>query len=385
MHVAIFSPGIPPSSTGGEEYYAYYQAKELHQMGNAVYVIANGDKNKNCDKLFFEAINLQLVKPTRLKTSFMRYAFVAVKFTFSFLRLKIRPDVIHAHDPYGEGLAAVLVGKILNVPVVVTWHAAELMEKRAHFSFLGNICRLVVLKSADRMIVNSNLFKKLAFNSVGYSGLSSKTRIISPGVDVNEFSLKSNVQDLRYSLAGENDFIVLSVCRLEKIKGLDILLRSIPSVLESIPNVKFVIVGSGTELQFLTELSEKLHIASHIYFAGNISRPLLPQYYSACDVFVIPTRGEGFGMAYLEAWSCRKPIITTLYAPEIAKLVSKYGGGIIVGDDSRQLSSEIVRLLSSNRLRTELGLIGRKIAESKYSWKKTVSDNLQVYKELCSN
>jgi glycosyltransferase involved in cell wall biosynthesis len=384
MKIAIFSPGFPPSSIGGEEYYAYYQAKELHRMGNAVYVIANGDKTENCDELFFEAINLQLVKPTRLKTSFIRYAFVAGKFAFSFLKLKIRPNVIHAHDPYGEGLAAVLVGKILNVPVVVTWHAAELMEKKAHFSFLGNICRLVVLKSADRIIVNSNLFKKLTLNSVGYSGLNLKTRIISPGVDINEFSLKNDVGDFRYRMAGANDHIVLSVCRLEKIKGLDILLRSIPLVLESIPNVKFVIVGSGTELQFLTELSEKLHIASHICFTGNIARPLLPQYYSTCDVFVIPTRGEGFGMAYLEAWSCGKPIITTPYAPEIAKLVSTYGGGTIV-DGYRQLSSEIIRLLSYEKLRTEMGLIGRKIAESKYSWKKTVSDNLQVYKEICPN
>jgi glycosyltransferase involved in cell wall biosynthesis len=384
MRIAIFSPGFPPSSIGGEEYYAYYQARELLKMGNTVYVIANGANNENSDRLVWEAINLRLVKPTKLKAAFMRYAFVAMKFSFSFFRLKIRPDVIHAHDPYGEGLAAVLVGKILNVPVVVTWHAAELMEKKAHFSFLGNICRFVVLRSAARVIVNSNLFKKLASNSVGYSGLPSKTRIISPGVDIEEFSLKDNV-GLRNSLAGENGFVILSVCRLEKIKGLDILLRSIPLVLESISKVKFVIVGSGSELQSLTELSEKLHITNNVFFAGNISRPLLSQYYSACDVFVIPTRGEGFGMAYIEAWSCTKPIITTPYAPEIAKLVGTYGGGIIVGDDPRQLSSEIVRLLSSNKLRTEMGLMGRKIVESKYSWKMTATDNLQVYNEICSN
>ncbi|MCJ7634619.1 glycosyltransferase family 4 protein [Candidatus Bathyarchaeota archaeon] len=385
MQVAIFSPGFPPSSIGGEEYYAYYQAKELLRMGNAVYVIANGDKNENCEQTFFEAINLQLIEPAKLRNSFIRYALVAAKFAFSFLRLKVRPNVIHGHDPYGEGLAAVLVGKILNVPVVITWHAAELMENNAHFSFVGNVCRLVVLRGAGRVIVNSSFFEKLAFNFVGYSGLSSKTRVVSPGVDIDEFSLKNDIKDLRNSLAGESDFIVLSVCRLEKIKGLDTLLRSIPSVLESIPNVKFVILGSGTELQFLTELSKKLNIADHICFAGNISRSLLPRYYSACDVFVIPTKGEGFGMAYLEAWSCCKPIIVTPYAPEIAKLVSVYGGGIIVGDNSFLLSNAIIRLLSSKTLRSEMGLIGRNIAESKYSWKKTASDNFQVYKELCSN
>ena len=382
MQIAIFSPGFPPGSVGGEEYYAYYQAKELTRMGHTVTVIANGSKEVDRETAFSGTFRVHFVASTVVKNSALRYALVMAKFVFSFLKLKTRPNLIHGHDPYGEGLAAVLVGKILNVPVVVTWHAAELMETEAHFSIFGNICRLLALRGACRIIVNSEFFKKLTIGFIGDSNLCAKTRVVFPGVDTDEFSLKSDVSHFRSGLAAQNDFIVLAVCRLEKIKGLHILIRSIPSVLTSFPNAKFVIVGSGNERESLEELSKKLHVTNHVVFSGKIQRTFLPYFYSACDVFVIPTQGEGFGMAFLEAWSCCKPIIVTRYAPEIAKLVSAYGGGLIVGDSSSVLSDAIVKLLSNNALRDEMGRIGRYIAESKYSWKKTALANVQVYKEL---
>ena len=382
MQIAIFSPGFPPEAVGGEEYYAYYQAKELARMGHNVTVVANGSKEVDRENAFSGTFRVHFVEPAIVKNSALRYAFVTAKFVFSFLRLKMRPNLIHGHDPYGEGLAAVLAGKILNVPVVITWHAAELMETRAHFSIVGNICRLLTLRGACRIIVNSAFFKRLIIGFIGDSGLCTKTRVVSPGVDTDEFSLKSDVSDFRRGLGAQNDLIVLAVCRLEKIKGLSKLICSVPSVLASFPNTKFVIVGSGNERESLEELSKKLHVTDHVTFTGNVQRTFLPYFYSACDVFVIPTQGEGFGMAFLEAWSCGKPIIVTRHAPEIMKLVRAHGGGLVVGDSSLVLSDAIAKLLSSNALRHEMGKIGRYIAESEYSWKKTALANVQVYMEL---
>jgi phosphatidylinositol alpha-1,6-mannosyltransferase len=382
MQIAIFSPGFPPETAGGEEYYAYYQAKELAHMGHNVTVVANGSEQVDNENAFSGAFHVHFVKPAIVKNSALRYALVTARFVFSFLRLKTRPNLIHGHDPYGEGLAAVLAGKILNVPVVITWHAAELMEPKAHFSIVGNICRWLTLKGACRIIVNSDFFKKLVISFIGDFDLCMKTRVVPPGVDTDEFSLRDDVSDFRRGLGAQNDFIVLSVCRLEKIKGLHKLIHSVPSVLAAVPNTKFVIVGSGNERESLEELSRKLHVANSVTFTGNVQRTFLPSFYSACDVFVIPTQGEGFGMAFLEAWSCSKPIIVTRHAPEIAKLVRAHGGGLVVGDSSAVLSDAITNLLSNNALRHEMGKIGRYIAESAYSWKRTASESVQVYREL---
>ena len=381
MQIAIFSPGFPPGAVGGEEYYAYYQAKELAHMGHNVTVVANGSRFDR-QNAFSSMFRVHYVEPTIVRNATLRYAFVTAKFVFSFLKLRIRPDLIHGHDPYGEGLAAVLAGKILNVPVVITWHAAELMEPKAHFSIIGDICRLLALKGACRIIVNSDFFRRLVIGFIGDSALYAKTRVVSPGVDTDEFSLKNDVSDFRKGLGTENDFIVLAVCRLEKIKGLHELIRSVPSVLASFPNTKFVIVGSGSQRESLEELSKKLHVTDHVTFKGNVQRTSLPSFYSACDVFVIPTQGEGFGMAFLEAWSCGKPIIVTRHAPEIAKLVRAHGGGLVVEEGSAVLSDAIAKLLSNNALRHEMGKVGRYIAESTYSWKRTASDSVQVYREL---
>ena len=381
MQIAIFSPGFPPGAVGGEEYYAYYQAKELAHMGHNVTVVANGSRFDR-QNAFSSMFRVYYVEPTIVRNATLRYAFVTAKFVFSFLKLRIRPDLIHGHDPYGEGLAAVLAGKILNVPVVITWHAAELMEPKAHFSIIGDICRLLALKGACRIIVNSDFFRRLVIGFIGDSALYAKTRVVSPGVDTDEFSLKNDVSDFRKGLGTENDFIVLAVCRLEKIKGLHELIRSVPSVLASFPNTKFVIVGSGSQRESLEELSKKLHVTDHVTFKGNVQRSSLPSFYSACDVFVIPTQGEGFGMAFLEAWSCGKPIIVTRHAPEIAKLVRAHGGGLVVEEGSAVLSDAIAKLLSNNALRHEMGKVGRYIAESTYSWKRTASDSVQVYREL---
>jgi glycosyltransferase involved in cell wall biosynthesis len=381
VQVAIFAPGFPPWSIGGEEYYVYYQARELTKLGHDVCVIAGGPADF-AYKAPSTSINLRLVKPILVGNSFVRYAFISTRFLFSYLRLKTKPHVIHGHDPYGEGLAAVVAGKILHVPVVITWHAAELIEKRAHFSILGNALRKITLRYTTRVIVNSDFFKRLVANSVGDHKLNAKISVVSPGVDTNEFDPRKAEKPVQTDSGTCNDSVVLAVCRLEKIKGLDVLIGSAPSVLKSFPQAKFVIVGSGSERRSLEELSEKLNVRRQVVFAGNVPRTSLPDYYSNSDVFVIPTRGEGFGMAFLEAWSSGKPIIVTPHAPEIAKLVRTYGGGLIVSDEAESLSQAIIKLLSDERLRSSMGKTGRHVAVSKYSWKHTVQANLQVYAEL---
>lgn len=378
----IFSPGFPPWSIGGEEYYAYYQTKELSELGNEVHVIARnvGNTAECTDKpsTFYSL----LARFSSASPQILQYSLTTASIFFAFLKLHIRPNLIHAHDPYGEGLAAIMVKKIFRVPVVVTWHAAELVDTTATFSIVGDVCRSVVLKNANGVIVNSEFFEELAVKAVKNENLGSKMYVISPGVDVNKFKPMSK----NFSIASipSDSQVILSVCRLEKIKGLDILIRAAPHVLKQFPKAHFLIVGSGSERTNLENLSREIKVSENIIFAGTISGDLLPVYYSICDVFTVPTRGEGFGMAFLEAWSSGKPIIVTEHAPEIAKLVQKYGGGFVVPDSPEELAKAIVELLSNPTLKNEMGKAGRQIALTQYSWKKTVFNIYQMYKLVLS-
>jgi glycosyltransferase involved in cell wall biosynthesis len=382
MIVIIFSPGFPPWNIGGEEYYAYYQAIELRKLGNEVYVIAsnigNTANSKGKPPTFYSLrARLSLARPQML-----RYAFTSISVFFSFLKLHLRPHVIHAHDPYGEGLAAVIVKKIFRIPVVITWHAAELVDKGARFSIVGDTCRRIVLKNANCIIVNSELFKELAINNVGDKNLISKICVVSPGVDVNRFNPLNNNSSKSIAFIPSDSQVILAVCRLEKIKGLDILIRAAPHVLKEFPKARFILVGSGNERTYLERLSQELNVHNNIIFTGAVSDELLPAYYSICDIFTVPTQGEGFGMAFLEAWSSGKSIIVTRHAPEIAKLVQKNGGGFVVSDDPQELAKTIIKLLSNNALRNCMGKVGRQIALTEYSWEKTIFSIYQRYQTV---
>lgn len=114
-------------------------------------------------------------------------------------------------------------------------------------------------------------------------------------------------------LAGKR--VILTVARLEERKGHDTVIRALRSVHESVPEVHYVIVGSGDQ-QALRELAAAEGVADRVQFMGRVPDEDLPLYYHLCDVHVMVSRWsaetkhvEGFGLVYLEAASCSKPSI----------------------------------------------------------------------------
>lgn len=362
MRIVIFAPGFPPWRIGGEEYYSFYQSTFLEKLGNEVHVVAPSARSERSRK---GKLDIVLIKDVKIQNYFLRTIIMSTRLLFSALNLKMKPEIVHGHDPYAEGLAAVLFGKIVKVPVVIQWHGAELITDR--FSWAGDICREIVFHLSDRILFVSDLCIELAKGRLGERFLS-KTSKIQPGVDINAFSPARNGDKIRKHLNIGNSPMVLTVCRLDQIKGLEILINAIPIVTEVYSNVKFVIVGSGSEMEPLRKLSKELHVSQNVLFAGHIERSVLPDYYAACDVFVVPTRGEGFGMVFLEAWSSSKPVIVTPFAQEIAKLAETRRAGIVVGLDSKDLAAQLIRLLSDKSLANALGKSGRLIVESKFAW-----------------
>ena len=377
MNITIFTPGFPPWRLGGEEYYSFYQVKNLIEIGHIVNVIAENHANKQTGiiRKLNDRLNIVLIKTSKIKNAVFKNIITILRYLIAFFKLRIKPDLIHGHDTIGPGLAALVAGRIIRVPVIITWHGAELIERK--FSIIGNLIRKLVCKYAHCIIVSSELFKSLALENVG-ENFASKFYIIPPAVDTDEFDPEINGTSIRDEYDIPNSLLILSVGRLERIKGFDLLIRAIPSVLNNFPDAKFMIVGNGSQKKSLTDIAETLNVKDNLIFTGHVERAKLPYYYSACDVFCVPTRGEGFGMVFLEAWSCGKPIITTPKAPSIASLIKRRGGGILSINDPTSLGEALIDLLSDKNLRLEMGEIGREIALD-FSWRKMVEKNLELY------
>lgn len=132
--------------------------------------------------------------------------------------------------------------------------------------------------------------------------------------DEKQFYLKEKESHLireRHGIS-QNDFLLISVgrlCRSEKYKGHEIVMRAVKALLVKNPNLKYLIVGSGDLRRELEEMSLSMGIKNQIIFAGRVSQEELPDYYRASDLFIMPSTGEGFGIVYLEAMACGLPVI----------------------------------------------------------------------------
>ena len=210
-------------------------------------------------------------------------------------------DIIHAHCCVWAGYAAMKLSERIRVPYVVTEHATLFQLHRDEISRANDACIREVFRNAAHVICVSRAF----------AGLLSEYR--------SDIDIVGNVVDCdRFEIAGQNtqdtDIRFLAVCymvnkaMLQK-KGIDILLRAWKNVCAKIPNARLTIGGGGQGIQKAVEWCREYGIEQTVEFTGQLSRNQVAEQMQACDVFVLPSRYETFGVVYIEAMACGKPVI----------------------------------------------------------------------------
>jgi glycosyltransferase involved in cell wall biosynthesis len=156
--------------------------------------------------------------------------------------------------------------------------------------------------------------------------------------------------------------LLLFVGRLVPYKGLHTLLHAFKQILTHIPTIQLAIVGSGPQLPKLHETCQQLGLDNSVHFLGILPRRKLRDAYSACDVFVLPSRSrsEAFGIVLLEAMARAKPVVATNVGG-IPYVVNQGETGILVPpSDPTYLAEAITQLLMNPQTRRRLGQAGRK-------------------------
>jgi rhamnosyl/mannosyltransferase len=154
--------------------------------------------------------------------------------------------------------------------------------------------------------------------------------------------------------------LILFVGRLVPYKGLDTLLQAFKQILSHKPTTQLAIVGSGPQLTKLQEISQQLGISNSVHFLGILPRRKLRDAYTACDVFVLPSRSrsEAFGIVLLEAMARAKPVVATNVGG-IPYVVNNGKTGLLVPpSDQTRLAEVITQLLSNPQTRLRLGQAG---------------------------
>lgn len=278
-------------------------------------------------------------------------------------------DQIIPAQPLPYGTIALILKKFYKIPYILSFHGMDIIyaQKQWRKKFLVT----KIIKNADKIICNSEFTKQKVLDccqtKAGFeiiypcSNLSHKS-----GIDFTNILQKYNLQ---------NKEIILSVGRLEKRKGFDMVIESLPEILKKQPNASYIIIGSGQELSYLQNIIKQLNLESKVQILQNIDNNELKHFYAACDLFVNPDRNidgdvEGFGIVFLEAAIFAKPAICGNESGSAEAVLDKITGFHVDPRNKKQIASAVIKLLENKQLAQKLGQAAQKRALTNFTWQK---------------
>jgi glycosyltransferase involved in cell wall biosynthesis len=200
-----------------------------------------------------------------------------------------------------------LASRFLRAPLILIVHGIEAW----HPTGRRFVDRLV--GKVDFVIAVSNVTKQ---RFLEWSHLSEATMFVLPNsIDMRRFHPKEKNSSLmrKHDLDHEKKILMTlgRVSGRERYKGFDEVLEVLPDLIQEFPGLAYLIVGGGDDLERLRKKAATLGVGEHVVFAGQVSENEKVDYYNLADAFLLPSRGEGFGIVLLEAMACGLPTLAS--------------------------------------------------------------------------
>lgn len=279
-------------------------------------------------------------------------------------------DIYHTQDCIG-GNALNLLKKKVSAPTIRTVHHVDEFRGPVLTKFQEDSINL-----CDVKVTVSEYWKKKLKKEYGVD-----SHVVHNGVDVKRFDSE------RYPKPERAGVDILFVGGLEARKGLEHLFLAVENLLPQHPDTRLTVLGrSGMtsaqefdERRLFSILAKRLGIGRNVRFLEQVSDEQLPSLYALCDLLVLPSRMEGWGLALMEAMAMTKPVVATRVGG-IPELVEDGKTGYLVDPgDVLGLSEAIAKLIENPALRKKMGRQGRRSAK-KYTWDNAAKKTLQLYK-----
>ncbi len=262
------------------------------------------------------------------------------------LKSAFRFNVIDSHFGYPDGYAATLLGKWLKVPVTITLRGTEVPHAKEK---LRRVFLVKALRHATRVFSVSSSLKK---HAVGLGIAENKIRVVGNGVDLEKFYPVAKKQAKEKMAIPHTSKVLITVGALVERKGFHRVLEILPSIVKRHPDTLYLIVGGssaeGDWTERLQQQVEEQGLNSHVRFLGPRPPDELKNILSAADLFVLPTRNEGWANVLLEAMACGLPVVTTDVGGNAEVVCSQELGLIVPYGDSKKLLSAVEFALTKN-------------------------------------
>jgi phosphatidylinositol alpha-1,6-mannosyltransferase len=183
--------------------------------------------------------------------------------------------------------------------------------------------------------------------------------------------------------------LLLTVGRLVPRKGVDTVLRALPRLRAAVPEVQYVVAGTGPDRERLERLAARRGVRDHVHFVGYVADADLPLYYSAADLFVMPAREarpdvEGFGLVFLEANACGTPVVGARTGGIPDAVVEGETGLLVPPSDPNALAEALSTLLQDPERRLALSQHGRSNAVGPANWDHVAARAYDLLSSACT-
>lgn len=289
-----------------------------------------------------------------------------------------RPDLIHCLFAFPYATVAQRAAKAWSTPYLVGAQGTFGVRPLLHWPdrwFLRS-----AYDNAARIIVPSQF---TAEKIRQFSGTVTPITVLHNAVDLERFQRRVDSEAIR-RLYGDKRMI-LSVGGLKARKGFDIMLRAFKLVKQEIEDVVYVIVGDGEGGPSLKDLAASLELCD-VYFEGVKRGDELVAYFQACDVYAHTPRiadwqFEGFGIVYLEASACGKPVVGSCSGGVPDAVQDRITGLLVPEDDPQATAEALIAVLTDRSLASRLGQAGLEYARQ-HDWSHYMDKMIDIYQSL---
>lgn len=282
-------------------------------------------------------------------------------------------DIIHAHCCVWAGYAAMKLSEKTKIPYVITEHATLFQLHKDEISSANNVVITEAFQKASKVICVSRAFGKLL------EEYTKNIEVIGNVVDCEQFMLNQSKNEVCR---------LLTVCYMEEEaqlykKGMDILIKAWAKVASNYPQARLIIGGGGKALEKVVEWTKKYQVTESVEFLGALNREQVVEQMQLCDCFVLPSRYETFGVVYIEAMACGKPVIAVANGgPD--DFVHDFNGILIQPEQEDELVQALEKMITATG-QLDSPYEPKRIAayvEEKFSYRAIAEQLENVYKEV---
>jgi len=308
---------------------------------------------------------------------------------------KEKPDVLHAHSPMLNGLAALLMKRKHGIPVVYEvrafWEDAAVdtgktKEGSARYRLIKALEQMV-FKRADKVACICEGLR----SEISNRGVNKNRLFVSPNaVDFKKFTPIADVDSgLMTDLGLEGKAVLGFLGSFFKYEGLEYAIKAMPKILKKVPNAHLLLVGGGNEDSNLRKLASEMGLDEHVTFTGRVPYSDINKYYSLVDLLVFPRENIRLTQLVtplkpLESMALGKPVIASDVGGHREMVNHGQTGLLFEADNEDSLADTAIQLLLDQDLSKVLVSNGHQYVENVRNWENTAKCYLPVYEELCN-